>query len=99
MRWFSPRFAQRPSSDAGRPVGAPVEQRFGDVFPHDAIRAGQIGDRARDAGDAVECAGADRAAADGAFEESERIGGERAEPPQVGGGDRGIRRDACAVQA
>jgi hypothetical protein len=50
--------ARRPSADVGRAVGAPVEECFGDVLAHDAIRSGQIGDRSRDAGDAVEGAGA-----------------------------------------
>ena len=41
--------------------GAAVHERFGDVFTGDAVGAGEIGDRARDAHDAVERSRAERA--------------------------------------
>jgi ubiquinone/menaquinone biosynthesis C-methylase UbiE len=52
-----------------RSIRAAVQQRLRDVIAHDSLHPRVVGDRARDAGDAVERARAEHAARHGAFQQ------------------------------
>src|ERR1700761_8723927 len=83
----SARTGFRRTSTALDAIDAPVDQRLGDVFARDAVVPGKVGDRARDAHDAVEGSCAERTAVHRALQELERRVVERAEAPYVGGWD------------